>query len=319
MSEPNDLLEIDNLAVTLNAPQGIVQAVRNVNLTVKTGEIHGLVGESGSGKSMTAKSVMRLNDENATLYEGSIRFEGNELLSLKPKDMLEYRRKKIAMIFQDPVLSLDPLQRIGDQIIEKLRLAGSGHKEAKQRTAELLESVGIRPANERMKQYPFQMSVGMLQRVNIAMALAGDPELLVADEPTTALDVTVQMQILRLLKDLQRRLGVSVLIITHNFGVVAEICDTVSVMYRGVIVEQGDVNSIFRNPQHPYTKGLMAAIPRSGPDEGLPEPMTEDFADPLDPQLSEPVEGSSRRRTPIMHQFSPTHSYADAYVQSGGE
>lgn len=308
MSE--NLLEIKNLAVTLNAARGIVRAVRNVNLTIKPGEIHGLVGESGSGKSVTARSVLRLNDEAATLYEGNILFNGGDVLGFSKREVLDFRCHKVAMIFQDPVTSLDPLQRIGSQIAEKLSLAGTPKSEIPAKVTALLESVGIYPAEERQRQYPFQMSGGMLQRVNIAMALAGDPKLLVADEPTTALDVTVQMQILRLLKDLQKRFGMTVLIITHNFGVIAEICDCVSVMYKGVIVEQGDVKSIFDKPCHPYTQGLMAAIPKPGPGQQLPLPMSEDFVDPLDSQFSVGVDSDKRLRTPIMKQLSSTHSYA---------
>ena len=309
-----DLLTITDLAVAINAPQGIVRAVRNATIRLSDGQIHGLVGESGSGKSMTAKSVLRLNNEAATLYGGSVTFDGTDLLELRPRQMIDYRRKRIALISQDPVASLDPLQTVGAQIGQKLRLAAKdAYRSAKQRekrVEELLESVGIRPAKERIKQYPFQMSGGMLQRVNIAMALAGEPDLLIADEPTTALDVTVQMQILLLLKRLQRQFHMAILIITHNFGVVAEICDSVSVMYHGVTVEQGDVDSIFRSPQHPYTRGLMAAIPKSGSDQGLPEPITVTFDDPLTPELSEPVEGSSWRRRPITVNASSTHSYA---------
>lgn len=309
MSE--NLLEINNLAVTLNASRGIIRAVRNVNLAVKPGEIHGLVGESGSGKSVTARSILRLNDEAVSLYDGSISFEGNDVMSLKRKEILALRRHKISMIFQDPVTSLDPLQRVGNQVAEKLRLAGTPKNEIQSKTQSLIESVGISPAAERMYQYPFQMSGGMLQRINIAMAMAGNPKLLVADEPTTALDVTVQMQILRLLKKLQKDFGMTIIIITHNFGVVAEICDTVSVMYKGVIVEQGDAESLFEHPSHTYTKGLMAAIPKSGPEQELPSPMNGNLVDPLDSKISIPVPGLDYVRTPVMKSLSPTHSCAE--------
>jgi len=268
---PDNLLEVRNLEVALNSPYGPVYAVRDINLAVRPGEIHGLVGESGCGKSMTAKAIMRLNDEGTTIYSGQVIFEGTDLLKLKPKEMVKWRRSQIAMIFQDPETALNPLRTIGSQVAEKLRLTGASKTDAYTKTLALLEAVGIHPAEQRIKAYPFELSGGMLQRVSIAMALAADPHFLIADEPTTALDVTVQMQILRLLKELQASYEMAILIITHNFGVIAEVCDRVSVMYAGVIVEFGDVADIFHDARHPYTRDLIASIPKSGRGQGLPK------------------------------------------------
>jgi len=268
---PGNLLEVRNLEVNLNAVRGVVHAVRDINLAVRPGEIHGLVGESGCGKSMTAKAIMRLNDESTTIYGGQVNFEGVDLLSLKEKEMVKWRQSQIAMIFQDPETALNPLRTVGSQIAEKLRLNDVGKKEAYEKALSLLEAVGIHPAEQRIKAYPFELSGGMLQRVSIAMALACDPRFLIADEPTTALDVTVQLQILRLLKELQGRYEMAILLITHNFGVIAEICDRVSVMYAGIIVEYGSVTDIFHDARHPYTVDLIASIPKSGANQSLPK------------------------------------------------
>ncbi len=269
MSE--NLLEVRNLEVNLNSSRGIVRAVRDINLAVRPGEIHGLVGESGCGKSMTAKAIMRLNDESTTIYGGQVIFEGTDLLSLSEKEMVAWRRSQIAMIFQDPETALNPLRTVGSQIAEKLRLNGSSKAAARDKALTLLEAVGIHPAEQRIDAYPFELSGGMLQRVSIAMALACDPRFLIADEPTTALDVTVQLQILLLLKELQSRYEMAILIITHNFGVIAEVCDRVSVMYAGTIVEFGSVAEIFHDARHPYTVDLIASIPKSGAGHGLPK------------------------------------------------
>lgn len=261
-----DLISIRNLQVDLMTTSGLVHAVRNINLDIREGEIHGIVGESGCGKTMTAKSILRLHDEEKTDYSGEILYKNEKnILEMSPKELQELRGGKISMIFQDPITTLNPLYTVGDQIAEMLVLhTPLNKKQAGQRAAELLEAVGIYPGKERARQYPFEMSGGMLQRVSIAMSLACDPNLLIADEPTTALDVTMQAQVLELLKDLQRKLKSSILIITHNFGVVAEICDRVSVMYAGQIVESGTVQEIFDHPCHPYTRDLIRSIPRGG-------------------------------------------------------
>lgn len=259
------LLEIKKLEVKLISDRGLVRAVQGIDLMLGRGEIHGLVGESGCGKTMTAKAILRLLDEKKTIYSGEIRFNGMDLLDRKKKELKSIRGRSISMIFQDPSISLNPLFTVGEQISETLRRhSGMNRAEARLEALKLLEKVGIEPAAVRYMQYPFEFSGGMLQRIMLAIAIAMKPRLLIADEPTTALDVTIQAQTLELIKTLQRSSNMSVLLITHNFGVVAEICDTVSVMYAGKIVETGGVHQLFDNPAHPYTKALMASIPKTG-------------------------------------------------------
>lgn len=260
------MIAIKGLKVELMSMYGLIYAVRNINLNIQNGVIYGIVGESGCGKSMTAKSIMRLHDESKTEYSGSIILDGDrDILKMSRKELQMMRGKDISMIFQDPMTALNPVVTIGKQMTETLLCHEKISKEeAKERAVALLEKVGIRPGRERFNAYPFEMSGGQLQRVCIAMSLLCNPRLLIADEPTTALDVTMQAQILELLKNLQRESNSAILIITHNFGVVAEICDVVSVMYAGQIVETGDVREIFNNPQHPYTRDLIACIPKAG-------------------------------------------------------
>lgn len=260
------LVSIKGLKVELMSMYGLIYAVRNINLNVDKGVIHGIVGESGCGKSMTAKSILRLHDENKTEISGEILFEDKkDILKMNKKELQNLRGKEISMIFQDPMTTLNPVVTIGKQMMETiLSHEKIGKEEAKKRAIDLLEKVGIKPGAERFLSYPFEMSGGQLQRVSIAMSLACNPKLLIADEPTTALDVTMQAQVLQLLKKLQKEMNSSILLITHNFGVVAEICDVVSVMYAGQIVETGDVREIFNHPKHPYTKDLIACIPKSG-------------------------------------------------------
>ena len=260
-----NLLEIKDLKVDLMTPRGIVYALGGVNLEILPGEIHGLVGESGSGKSMTSKSVMRLHNEQRSRMSGEIIFRGEDILKLPKKKMQAIRGNRISMIFQDPMTSLNPLMTIGEQIAETYRFHEKCSKpEAKKKTLKLLEKVGINPPEKRFGQYPFELSGGLQQRVMIAIAIACSPELLIADEPTTALDVTIQAQILELLKRLSADMGMSVLLITHNFGIVAEICDRVSVMYAGRVVETCDTKTVFRHPAHPYSKALISSIPKTG-------------------------------------------------------
>lgn len=268
----NDVIvSIENLHVNLMTTRGVVCAVRGADLDIKKGEIHGLVGESGCGKTMTSKSILRLHDEKRMLYEGSIKLrdsKGNikDILQLPMNEVRKMRGSEVSMIFQNPVVSLNPLLTIGNQMVEMLRThyQDMTKDQAKQKTLKLLDLVGIKPAAERYKQYPFEFSGGMLQRIMIAMALSCDPQLLIADECTTALDVTTQAQILDLMKHLQETIGMSILFITHNFGVVAEICDRASVMYAGKIVETSTVEDLFDHPKHPYTKALIESIPKSG-------------------------------------------------------
>ncbi len=261
-----NIVSIKNLKVELMSTSGLVYAVRNINMDIRKGEILGLVGESGCGKSMTAKSILRLHDEKKMEYGGQILLDdGRDILKMKKSELRQLRGGVISMIFQDPLITLNPLMKVGKQITEMLSLhTDMSGKDAYQRTLSLLDAVGITPPEQRFEQYPFEMSGGQLQRASIAMSLACSPRLLIADEPTTALDVTMQAQILDLLKKLQKEFGTSILLITHNFGVVAEICDRVAVMYAGQIVESGDVRRIFYHPHHPYTRDLIGSIPKSG-------------------------------------------------------
>lgn len=263
------ILKIKNLKLDLISVRGLVHAVRDINLEVCKGEIHGIVGESGCGKTMTARSVLRLHDEKKVFYQGEIIYDGDglarNLMDLKLSDMKNVRGREISMIFQDPITTMNPLLTVGEQISETMRThLKLSKKDAADRTVELLESVGIRPGAVRSRQYAFEFSGGMLQRASIAMAISCSPKLLLADEPTTALDVTMQAQILDLLLKLREKTDMSMVVITHNFGVVAEVCDSVSVMYAGQIVESGKTAEIFHNPCHPYTKDLINSIPKFG-------------------------------------------------------
>ena len=261
----DNLLEIQNLTVELMSPRGIVYALSGLDLAVRPGEIHGIVGESGCGKSMTAKSILRLHNPQRSRMRGSIRFEGRELLDLSNREMEKLRGTDISRIFQDPMTSLNPIMPIGAQIADMYRIhTGASKAEAMEKAQELLAKVGIEPANKRCKQYPFELSGGMQQRVMIAMAIACSPKLLIADEPTTALDVTIQAQILELLQQLSADMGMSILLITHNFGVVAETCDRVSVMYAGKVVETGDTLELLQGASHPYSRALIRSIPGGG-------------------------------------------------------
>lgn len=260
-----NLLEIKNLTVELMSTHGIVYALSGVDLTVRPGEIHGVVGESGCGKSMTAKSILRLHDPRRSRMRGSIQFEGRELLTISNREMEKLRGTGISMIFQDPMTSLNPLMTIGGQIADMYRFHnGTGRKEALERAQEMLVRVGIEPASKRCRQYPFELSGGMQQRVMIAMAIACSPKLLIADEPTTALDVTIQAQILELLQQLSEDMGMGILLITHNFGVVAETCQRTSVMYAGRVVETGGTRELLNHARHPYSRALIRSIPGGG-------------------------------------------------------
>jgi oligopeptide transport system ATP-binding protein len=258
-----NILQVKDLEISFNTYGGEVQAVRSVSFDLRRGETLAIVGESGSGKSVTAKSIMRLLPEaNSIIKGGEAVFEGQNLLSLSEKQMQGIRGSKIAMVFQDPMTSLDPTMRVGRQITESLKkhLGMSGSR-ANERAVELLEMVGIPNTEDRVRQYPHQFSGGMRQRVVIAISLACNPQILIADEPSTALDVTIQAQILELLRDLQERIGTSVILITHDLGVVAQTAHRVAVMYAGKVVETGTVREIFYNPQMPYTWGLLSSIP----------------------------------------------------------
>jgi oligopeptide/dipeptide ABC transporter ATP-binding protein len=263
------LLSIDNLTIAFPGPRGAAEpipVVQGVSVGVGRGETVGIVGESGSGKSMTALGTMRLLPEPGRITGGGIRLGASDLLALPENEMRFVRGGKIAMVFQDPMTSLNPVFTVGDQIAESVRLhRGLGARDAFAAAVEALRRVHIALPERRARQYPHELSGGMRQRVMIALALAGEPQILLADEPTTALDVTVQAQILALIDELKRDSGLGVLLITHDLGVVAESCDHVLVLYSGQVMEQADVKSLFARPHHPYTQGLLASLPESAP------------------------------------------------------
>lgn len=256
------LLSVKDLRTSFFTPSGEVRAVNGVSYEVEKGKVLGIVGESGSGKSVSAYSVLQILANPGKIVGGSIKLEDEELVGIKEKGMAKIRGNKISIIFQDPMTSLNPVFTIGDQLMEAIMLhTNRNRKEAKERAVEMLKLVGVNEPQKRIKQYPHEFSGGMRQRVMIAMALACEPDILIADEPTTALDVTIQAQILDLMKDLQKKLGMAIILITHDLGVVAEMCDEVIVMYAGQICERGTAEEIFYNPKHEYTLGLMRSIP----------------------------------------------------------
>jgi oligopeptide transport system ATP-binding protein len=257
------LLEVKNLRTTFRTEDGPVTAVNGLSFSLGAGETLGIVGESGSGKSVTSLSIMRLLARNASVTADGMIFEGSDLLAASEAEMRKIRGAKIAMIFQDPMTSLNPVLTIGEQIAEGVRLhLGLSKKDSRDRAVEMLEKVRIPSPRARLGDYPHQFSGGMRQRVMIAMALSCSPQLLIADEPTTALDVTIQAQILDLMNDMQAETGAAILLITHDLGVVAEVCRNVLVMYGGNMVEYGSAEQIFANPRMPYTQGLLASLPR---------------------------------------------------------
>ncbi|PWH11984.1 MAG: methionine ABC transporter ATP-binding protein [Anaerolineae bacterium] len=259
------LLEVRNLKTYFFTEDGVVKAVDGVDFQVFPGEVMGLVGESGCGKSVTSLSIMRLISPPGKVVEGEILFDGKDLLKYTEEQMIHIRGNRISMIFQQPQTALNPVFKVGDQIAEVLDIHQSlGRQAGRARAVELLKMVGIPDAERRAEAYPHELSGGMAQRVMIAMALACVPDLLIADEPTTALDVTIQAQILDLMRDLREKIGTSIIMITHDLGVVAEMCERVAVMYAGRIVEQTDVKNLFAQPLHPYTQGLIGSIPILG-------------------------------------------------------
>ena len=256
------LLEVNDLRTSFFIDAGEVKAVNGVSFTLDRGKVLGIVGESGSGKSVTAYSIMQILASRGKIVGGSIKLDGQELVGAGEKVMRTVRGNKVSIIFQDPMTSLNPTYTIGRQLMEAILLhTGRNKKEAYDRAVEMLRLVNINEPEKRMKQYPYELSGGMRQRVMIAMALACEPDILIADEPTTALDVTIQAQILELMQDLQKELGMAIIMITHDLGVVAQMCDEVIVMYAGSICEQGTADEIFYNPKHEYTKGLLRSIP----------------------------------------------------------
>jgi len=258
------LLEINNLKTSFFTHVGEVKAVGGVSFYLNKGEALGIVGESGSGKSVTMMSLMRLLADTGKIIEGEMIFQGRDLVKLSEKEMEKVRGNEIGMIFQDPMTSLNPVFTIGNQIMEPLlKHRGLSKREAFDRSVKLLSLVGIPSPEKRMKQYPHEFSGGMRQRAMIAMALCCEPKLLIADEPTTALDVTIQAQILELMKDIKQKLNTSIILITHDLGVVADVCDRINVMYGGTIAETGSTKDLFYNPRHPYTWGLLNSIPNA--------------------------------------------------------
>jgi len=256
------LLQVKNLHTSFFTDAGEVQAVNGVSFNLEKGKILGIVGESGSGKSVTAYSIMNILSDPGKVTEGEIFYNGNDVLKYSKKQIHNFRGKNVSIIFQDPMTSLNPVFTIGNQLEEAILLhTERNKKEAREHAVEMLELVGVNEPRKRVKQYPFELSGGMRQRVMIAMALACEPDILIADEPTTALDVTIQAQILELMQDLQRRLGMAIILVTHDLGVIAEMCDEIIVLYGGRVCERGTTDDIFYNPSHEYTKGLLNSIP----------------------------------------------------------
>ncbi|MCK8606710.1 ABC transporter ATP-binding protein [Apilactobacillus ozensis] len=262
MENKDDILEVRNLTINFNTYAGKIKAIRDVSFDLKKGETLAIVGESGSGKTVTTRSIMGLNASNTEIAGGSIKFNDEEILGKNEKELSKFRGKHIAEIFQDPMTSLDPTMKIGRQIAEPLMIHQNMSKDkAMDKALEMLKLVGITNAKDRLNDYPYQFSGGMRQRIVIAIALITYPEIIIADEPTTALDVTIQAKILKLMKELQDKINTSIIFITHDLGVVAGMADRVAVMYAGKIVEYGTVDEIFYNPKHPYTWGLLSSMP----------------------------------------------------------
>lgn len=296
MSE--QILSVDGLKTHFFSDSGVVKAVNGISFSINKGETVGIVGESGSGKSVTSLSIMRLlGNSSGRVVDGNITFDGTDILALSENNMRKIRGNNMAMIFQEPMTSLNPVYKIGKQLTESIILHLKMNKQdAKEHAIKILDDVGIPRANEIFDEYPHQLSGGMRQRVMIAMAMSCSPKLLIADEPTTALDVTIQAQILELMQDLRQNSDTSILLITHDLGVVAEMCDRVIVMYAGKIVEESDVYTLFENPQHPYTKGLLQSIPKLG--------------HPTDKLESIPGNVPTPKQMPVGCKFAPRCAFA---------
>ena len=327
------MLEVNDLHTSFFTPAGEVKAVNGVSFNLDHGKVLGIVGESGSGKSVTAYSIMQILEKTGKIVSGSIKFNGQELVNSGEKVMKTVRGNKISIIFQDPMTSLNPTYTIGKQLMEAIMLHTPRNKaQAKERAIEMLRLVNINEPEKRMNQYPFEFSGGMRQRIMIAMALACEPDILIADEPTTALDVTIQAQILELMQSLQNELGMAIIMITHDLGVVAQMCDEVIVMYAGSICEQGTADEIFYNPKHEYTKGLMRSIPTVDNDDEKLEPITGTPIDllnmpqgcPFAPRCDAAMKICLRERCQRMqindaHQAACWVNVKDAAEKEGGE
>ena len=311
------VLEVRDLNVTFHARGQEIRAVRGVHLDVYPGEILGIVGESGSGKSVTMKAVLGILPENASVKAGSLKLRSTEMTSLSEEEYRRLRGKDMTMIFQDPMTALDPVMTVGKHMEEVLKrnLGLKNKEEIRQKSIEMLDKVGIPDPPSRLKQYPHEFSGGMRQRVLIAMALACGPKLLIADEPTTALDVTIQAQILDLLQELEEQYHTSIVLITHDMGVVATVCQRIAIMYGGLIMETGTADEIFYDPKHPYTRALLRAIPstelkegeRLQAIEGLPPSLINPPAGCPFAERCEYAEEKCRRELPAYHTFSQTH------------
>jgi peptide/nickel transport system ATP-binding protein len=321
------LLEVDNLQTHFRTPDGVNRAVDGVSFNVEAGETLAVVGESGCGKSVTAMSILRLIPEPPGRIAGAIRFQGTDLLQLSEPEMRRIRGNEISMIFQEPMTSLNPVLTVGRQIGETLTLhQGLSGRAAEAKAVEMLDLVGIPEAKRRVREFPHQLSGGMRQRVMIAMALACNPKLLIADEPTTALDVTIQAQILDLMRDLKRRVGAAIVLITHDLGVVAEVAERVVVMYAGRKVEEAPVGPLFRSPRHPYTQGLLGAVPKLGSSLHGTETRLSEIPG-LVPSLKAKLEGCvfasrcpqandfCRAAAPALEQKAPGHWVACHYAE----
>lgn len=316
-----DVLKIKHLSVDFKTMEGELHAIRDVTLKLHPGEVLALVGESGSGKSVTTKSIMGLLPHNAEIVSGTIEYEGQDLLKLPEKKLQELRGNEFAEIFQDPMTALDPTMRVGKQIMEPLLLHQNMNKAtAKQKALAVMEKVGIVNAKERFNNFPYQFSGGMRQRIVIAMALICHPKVLIADEPTTALDVTIQSQILQLIKQLKDELGTAVIFITHDLGVVAGIADRVAVMYAGRILEFGTVEDIFYHPQHPYTIGLLKSTPTMDMNEGELESIPGNPPNLINPPAGDPFAQRNKyalqidyEKLPPFFKVSDTH-YAATWL-----
>ena len=327
------LLEVKDLHTSFYTPVGEVKAVNGVSFNLERGKVLGIVGESGSGKSVTAYSIMQILEKTGKIVSGSVKFDGQELVGIGEEGMKKIRGNKISIIFQDPMTSLNPTYTIGHQLMEAIMLHTPRNKQqAWDRAVEMLRLVNVNEPEKRMKQYPFEFSGGMRQRVMIAMALACEPDILIADEPTTALDVTIQAQILELMQSLQKELGMAIIMITHDLGVVAQLCDEVIVMYAGSICEQGTADEIFYNPRHEYTKGLMRSIPTLDSDGQRLHPITGTPIDllnmpagcPFAPRCDAAMKICLRERAERMqinddHQAACWVNVRDAVKKEGGE
>lgn len=308
----SSLLEVKDLQVSFFTELGETKAVKDAGFQIEKGDFFGIVGESGSGKSVTTKTILRLGPKNCKIKNGEILFEGKDILKLNEKELRAIRGKDIAMIFQDSLSALNPVYTVGNKMIELIRRHNSVSKaEARQQVLDLLIAVGITDAEKAMRSYPHELSGGMRQRVMIAMAMSSNPKVLIADEPTTALDVTIQAQILSLLLELQKKNGMSIILITHDLGVVAQTCRRVAVMCGGYVVEEGRVEEIFLNPTHPYTKALIASMPKvgGGAFEQFLERDLSDHTDSLCPFLNrcKYADELCERSLPPMQEAEPGH------------